>query len=374
MSTLFTNRRWILVFVATCISLGLSTAAAQNKKAQQQSTALPIKAAKARKPASETRVEIPGQVKAATNSMLSFRVSGLVEAIPVKSGDSVKKGDLIARLDTTHYDNLKSQAQANLKRAQAQAKDTKTEYERLRKLWAKKDVSQRRLENARAAMNSAKESVNAAQKQLDEAQKQLEYAHLKAPYDGLVARVPGSAHENVGAGQAIVKLVSRKLRFKAFIAPKIWTQKDDFTGYQCIFPALGDLEVKAQLHSIGSSALPPHRLVPVEVTLLKTGKLPVIPGMGGIMRITVKKQENDIACLLPASAVVATPKGKSQVWTVDQQSNTVQPKKVKTGQLLNGQIAITSGIQPGQWVVTAGQDVLSSGQKVKITHSPSSAK
>ncbi len=370
------SRRWMVVFIATYVAFGFAGVMAKDKKSQatdapEGSAVLPVKASRARKPASDVQFDVPGTVRAATDSMLSFRVSGLVETIPIKCGQPVKKGDLIAKLDTAHYESQKNQAQASLKQLQSRAKAAKTEYDRIRKLWAKKDVSQRKLENVRAAMQSAKESVIAARKRLDEAKRQLEYATLRAPYDGLIAHIPGSAHENVGAGQPIARLVSRKRRFKAFIPPKIWRRKDDFVGYRCVFPALGDAHVKARLHSIGSSALPPHRLIPLEVNLLETGKTPIIPGMEGIVRITVKKRQSDIACLLPASAIVATSKGQSQVWKVDRKNNTVKPIKVKTGELQNGMVVIKSGIQPGKWVVTAGQNVLNSGQKVRIVQSHS---
>ena len=78
-------------------------------------------------------------------------------------------------------------------------------------------------------------------------------------------------------------------------------------------------------------------------------------------------ETTDHAIVVPPGAVFAAESGQqSYVWVVDEKTRRVARREVETGQLTPVGIAITKGLQPGEWVVTAGVNSLRENQEVKI--------
>lgn len=328
---------------------------------------LPVKAVQATRTPRSYHLKFPGVVQADTQSALSFRVPGLIVALPINIGQAVQKGDLIARLDRSDYQDAVDQARDAQDRARVRLEDEQKHYARIRKLWADQDVSTSQLDAARTAARTAEEELRIAAQRLAEAKRRLDHAQLTAPYDGIIADKHVHAFQRVGVGQSVALLMDpSSLRLRAQLPTSLIPKKDQFTHYECIFPGLGDLALKAELEGIGPSALPPIRTFPITVKLSPPAHMPILPGTEGILNITVTNPHPADEVFVPVSAVVSTPKGKSRVWVVDRKSDKVQPHPVEIEGLHNGKIACKSGIQAGQWVITAGHSRLSPGLEVHI--------
>lgn len=328
---------------------------------------LPVKAAQATRIPRTYHLKFPGVVQVDTKSALSFRVPGLIVALPINIGQAVKKGDLIARLDMSDYQDAVDQARDARDRALARLQDEQKHYARVRKLWADQDVSTSQLDAARTAARTAEEQLRIADKRLTEAKRRLDHAKLTAPYDGIIADKHVHAFQRVGVGQSVALLVDpSSTRLRAQLPTALIPKKDKFTQYECIFPGLGDLSLKAELEGIGPSALPPIRTFPITVKLSPPAEMPILPGTEGSLRITVTNPHAAGEVLVPASAVVSTSGGKSRVWVVDRKSGKATPHSVDIEGLHTGKIVCKSGLQAGQWVITAGHSRLSSDTKVHI--------
>jgi len=332
-----------------------------------ESAVLPVKAVQARRIPASYPLRLPGVVQAHVESALSFRVPGLVTDLPVEIGQAVKRGDTIARLDASHYQNAVDQAQASVDQAQARWQDARAQYDRVRKLWADQDMSASQMDNARADTRAAEEGYRIAARQLAEARRELEYATLASPYDGIVADKQVRVFQTVEAGQPVVLLVDPgQVELRAQLPGSMLARKENFSNFRCVFPALGGLTLPAQIKGIGPSALPPNRTFPITVLLTRPPGTPVLPGTEGTLEITVTDPQPEEDILVPASAVVSDPGGQSLVWVVAPESGEVQPHPVQVEGLRDGDMALKTGVSPGQWVVTAGQDRLSPGRKVRI--------
>lgn len=333
---------------------------------------LPVKAVQTTRIPHIYHLKFPGMVQADTQSALSFRVPGLIVALPISIGQAVKKGDLIARLDMSDYQDAVDQARDARDRAMDRLQDEQQHYARVRKLWADQDVSTSQLDTARTAARTAEEEVRIAGKRLSEAERRLDHAKLTAPYDGIIADKHVHAFQRVGAGQSVALLVDpSSTRLRAQLPTALIPKKDRFTQYECTFPGVGGVTLKAALEGIGPSALPPIRTFPITVKLPPPADMPILPGTEGSLRITVTNPHAAGEVLVPAGAVVSTPEGKSRVWVVDRKSGKVTPHRVVIKGLHNGQIMCQSGVQAGEWVITAGHSRLSSDTKVHIVKPPS---
>jgi RND family efflux transporter MFP subunit len=334
---------------------------------QESKKPLPVKAVQVKKADGKQHLDYPGMVLTDNQSKLSFRVSGMVEEFPVKVGQALKKGQLVARLDNDHFINAREQARAAKRRAEVRTRNASSEYQRLINLLSHRDISKQRLQNAKTQAKTAEEDFNIAQKRLAEAERQLSYTILKAPFDGIVASKKIHSFQTVRAGESIVLLVdSSDLLFRVQLPTSLLSRRDDFKKFECIFPALNGQKIEAKLHGVGPSALPPLRTFSLTVELDLTPKLPIMPGTEGILRITASSDTSQNLILVPASAVTGDYHGTPRVWIADPKSKRAHPQAVKLGGLHEGKMSVESGLSLGEWVITAGQAHLNPGQKIKI--------
>lgn len=132
-----------------------------------------------------------GQAWAAEKIELSTRVSGVVAEVLVKTGQRVKKGTVLLRLDKTVLQARLDEAVAAQAQAQAEATDAGREFERAQELFDRTVSSTSELEAATLRHARARASLSAAGARRAIAQKDLADADLRAPVDGVVSAVPG---------------------------------------------------------------------------------------------------------------------------------------------------------------------------------------
>lgn len=132
-----------------------------------------------------------GQAWAAEKLELSTRVSGVVAEVLVKTGQHVKKGTVLLRLDKGVLQARLDEAAAEHALAQAEEADAGREFERAQELFNRTVSSTSELEAATLRHARARASLAAASARRAIAQKNLVDADLRAPVDGVVSAVPG---------------------------------------------------------------------------------------------------------------------------------------------------------------------------------------
>jgi HlyD family secretion protein len=145
------------------------------------------------------------------------QVSGSISQIFVDFNSHVKKGQLVARLDTTFLYAAVQDAQASLRRAQANESLARRTVERTQSLLDKGLAAQADLDQASADYESAKASLSSAQAQLDRAKINLAYASITSPIAGVVI------NRNVDVGQTVAASLS---------TPTLFTIADDLSKMQ----------------------------------------------------------------------------------------------------------------------------------------------
>ena len=136
---------------------------------------------------------------AADKVELTTRVSGVVDQVLVKAGQSVKKGAILLRLDKTILQARFDEAVAEQARAQADEADAKREFDRAQELFNRTVSSTTELDAAALRQARAQATLSAATARRVIAQKNLDDAELKAPFDGVVGAVPGAPGTVVAA-------------------------------------------------------------------------------------------------------------------------------------------------------------------------------
>lgn len=161
----------------------------------------------------EKVVNATGEVKAIELVTVGAQTSGKIEYLPVKVGQKIKKGELIAQIDSTTQKNDVESTKAKLTSLQAQLdaakisrKIAEKQFDRMQRLRKRDAASEEDLENANDAFESAKAKVTELEASIAEtklalntAQTNLGYTKITAPLDGIVVSVPVKTGQTVNA-------------------------------------------------------------------------------------------------------------------------------------------------------------------------------
>ncbi|MFO7817902.1 MAG: efflux RND transporter periplasmic adaptor subunit [Thermodesulfobacteriota bacterium] len=315
-----------------------------------------------RQQAALTTHTFSGKAKNSQTSQLSFRVSGLIEQLPIQVGSRVQKGQIIARLESDDYRLQVSQAQAKLEAIRSRYKEVSQDFKRMRDLLAQEVISQSRFEEAESAFKSVSANIKEAEKSLQIARRNLSYTTLKAPTSGIISRVPVEKFQNIKSGQPVATLLSGKsIEVVAGVPDKLIYSLNPGQEAKVRFNALPQKNFNATITKISmqSSALSTY---PVTVALDRPGSQ-IRPGMSALVSFFFKPKTPE-SIFIPLSAVVHEPYGAKFVWVVTPETRTVQKKKVRTGTIRDKRVEILKGLSAGDEIVIRGAHRLHTNDKI----------
>lgn len=314
--------------------------------------------------------KFPGRAKAVQEVELSFRVSGPLITLPVKVGDTVKKGDVVARIDPRDFMVQVRNVEAQLAQTLAVAKRTEADLKRLQGVRSKNPgfVSQVDFDAAVQNRDAARANVGSIRASVAGAQDQIEYTNLKAPFDGIVVDTYVENFEDVAAKQPIVRIVDdSRIEFVVNIPENLISLVPEVREVQVEFDALPGQPVPARVKEIGAEASATTRTYPVTLIMDQPANKKILPGMAGKASGTPPDGMSPAGAEVPVSAVFADDEGdQSFVWVIDEQGKTVSRRPVKTGDLTERGVWVTEGLSAGEWIATAGVNYLREGQRVRL--------
>ena len=145
-----------------------------------------------------------GVVEATRQSTVSAQISGRVKEIYFDVGDSVKKGQLILRIDQREAAQALAGSQAQVMQSQAAMQNAKANYERARQMFAQKFISQAALDKAESDYKVALAQAAASQAGESQAALAQDYTAVVAPYGGVVAARLVEVGEMVTVGRPLM--------------------------------------------------------------------------------------------------------------------------------------------------------------------------
>lgn len=303
-----------------------------------------------------------GEVKPRYETRLAFRVPGQIVERRIEVGSVVSAGQVLAVLDAKDLKLAESAANAQLAQAETQATLAEADFKRYTELRAKNFISQAEFERREAQVKQARESVAAARAENERLKNQVGYGALVAPHAGVITAIEAEAGQVVAAGQPVARLARQEEREIAFSVPEHLLQA---------VKAAKDIEVRlwskpdnayvGRLRELAPVADTASRTYPARLTIVKSDRELAL-GMTAEVRVRTKHTET---IRVPLSAMFHQ-ENKPAVWVVDGNPAAVQLVPVVTGEVRGDTVEITSGLTPGQTVVTAGVHMLAPGQKVRL--------
>ena len=299
-----------------------------------------------------------GTVAAVQGVTVGADLPGIVDRIAFESGRTVREGDVLVQLDTR-------QEQAQLAAAEAQLDLARLNFERMRGLVEQDAVSRAEYDNAAAAHKQA-------EARLREIRAVIERKTIRAPFSGMLGIRQVNLGQYLNGGDPVVPLQSLDPIYVNFGVPQQDAGRIRAGGRVRITAAdLGAAEFAGRVTAIDSVVDQTTRNVQVQATLANPGGR-LRPGMFVQTELVLGSSRPVIA--LPASAINYAPYGDS-VFVVTQLKDPsgqtyrgVRQQVVRLGGSRGDQIAVISGVNPGEEVVSSGVFKLRNGAAVRINN------
>ena len=244
------------------------------------------------------QVRATGTINPMRTVQVGSQVSGIIEKIYVDFNSEVKRGQMIAQIDSTALNASVKQAEANVERNQAQVNDAKRNFTRTTELFKKNLVSQADLDATTTAYESAIAQLKQTQAALDQSRVNLRYAIIRAPIDGVVISRDVDVGQTVASSFQTPKLFSiandlRRMQVEASVDEADIGQITIGQEVTFTVDAYPDEQFSGSVSQVRLSPITVQNVVTYTVIIdVPNPDLKLRPGMTATVSILVNKREN----------------------------------------------------------------------------------
>jgi membrane fusion protein, multidrug efflux system len=309
-----------------------------------------------------------GTVTAFYTANIKTRVDGQIMKVNFQEGQVVKEGEALIEIDVRPYQAALDQMQAALFRDQAQLRDAKLNYDRYVTLIPSGSIAQQQVDTQKALVDQLDGTVRNDQAQIETAKINVIYCHITAPFTGRVGLRQVDPGNIVHAADTNPMLILTQLQPIAVIFP---LPEDNLPSIAKAMKT-ATLEVDAYSRD-DQNKLGVGKLLTIDNEIdptTATAKLKAVfdnkdnqlwPNQFVNAHLLLETRKN--STVLPTAAVLRGPQG-TYVYAVNS-DKTVDDRPVTVSLTQGNTTVVTSGLNPGDIVVTDGQDKLQKGSHVE---------
>ena len=300
-----------------------------------------------------------GIVAARVQSDLGFRVPGKVLERLIDTGQPVRRGQALMRIDPRDLALALRAHEEAVAAANARVRQTSQEESRYRELVARGAVSKSAYDKVRMDAESARADLNAAQAQADVARNQTSYAVLFADADGVVVEALAEPGQVVAAGQVVVRVAHAGPREAIVELPETLRPAIGSTGRATLYGS--GLTGSAQLRQLSDAANRQTRTF--EARYVLADPLADAP-LGSTISIQLANVEPHPALQVPIGAIFDAGNGAG-VWLVEGETPRVTWRAVEIVRLGDEAALVVGNVKAGDRVVALGAHLLHEGEQVR---------
>jgi RND family efflux transporter MFP subunit len=306
-----------------------------------------------------------GIVAARVQSDLGFRVPGKVLERLIDTGQTVKRGQALMRIDPADLRLAMRAHEEAVAAARALARQTAEDEGRYRDLVAAGAVSASAYDKVKAGAESARAQLNAAEAQAEVARNETSYAVLRTDADGVVVETLAEPGQVVNAGQVVVRVAHAGSREAVIELPETLRPAIGSTGHATLYG--NGLTGATTLRQLSDSANRQTRTF--EARYVLEGRLADAP-LGSTITVHVpaahiSDSRSAPALQVPIGAIFDPGKGPG-VWLVEGESPQVTWRAVQIASLGDGSAAVLGHLEAGDRVVALGAHLLREGEHVRL--------
>ena len=312
---------------------------------------------------------ITGSIQPERRADLRAEVSAVVLHVLKENGDTVRRGDLLVRLDDTAIRDSLASAEAADRAAKLAFEQAERQFERMKTLRTSGMASAQALDDAEGRRNAAQSDLEAAKARVVLARQQMQRTEVRSPFDGVVSERKVSAGDTAQVGKELLKVIDpRSMRFEALVSAD--NVGDVKVGQKVHFRVngYGDQEFAGKVRRMNPAANPTTRQVEVLVDFVGDNQ----PRLAGLYAEGRLETQTMNSLTLPATAIVRDG-DRASAWKVNGEklqkvSVTLADRDARTGEYV-----VKAGLAEGDQVIKYPNAMLKEGQTVQASVTPKSS-
>lgn len=348
---------WLVAMLATALAGCGEPSASEGAEAAPR----PVRVAQVALEEQARHLRFSGITRSSRRATLAFQVSGTLAERPVEVGQTVRRGQLLARLYNPALAPAVDAAAARVAELDARLAQLARDVQRAEDVYARKLISIAEVERVRSEQQVTLASRDLAAAQLAEARQQLAQASMHAPFEASVDAVVFEPGEFVAAGQAAVILSgSGPLEVEFGVPESLVNLFAPGAPVSLALPFLEDREVSGRVLHVGEAGGRAGGLFPVEV-VLDEGAADLRPGLTAELHLPVPAEPT---LVVPLAAILDPGTGQPRVFRVTE--GRIEPVYVRVGRLQGSHVEVSGPLRQGDQVVVTSLGSLTPGQRVEI--------
>lgn len=321
---------------------------------------VPVKVAAVEEKTVSEQISLIGTAEAIAQSTVAAEVSGIVERYPIREGDYIGKGEVLAKLKSTYLQLQIKAAVAKREQIRANLHLAEKEYERTKSLKTTNSIAEKNYDEAFYNRQALSQQLLASEAEID----QLEYEHeqktVAAPFSGYVAEEHTQIGEYINPGGTVATLLDlHQIQITVDVPERYTVMLAPGSQVKVIIGSISDAFIKGKIYAVLPQGDPDSRTFPVRINL-PNPEMKIRSGMEAIVYFDLSNTKN--ALLVPKDAVVTAGTSKLVFAVLGQKAVPIQ---VKVLGYYDGSVAVEGNLQPGMPVVIRGNERLMPGQAVQ---------
>jgi RND family efflux transporter MFP subunit len=312
---------------------------------------VPVKIINLEKGTFNTTIQASGNFSTKDETLLSFKVGGIVSKVLVQEGEAIQKGQLLATLDLTEI-------QAGLNQAKLAYEKALRDYERAGRLYKDSVATLEQFQNSKTALDIAEQQLKASEFNLG-------YSQIKATQNGYVLKKFVNAGQQVSSGAPVLQINGANQGnwvLQATVNDQNWSQIAPEDAAIILLENSRD-SIPSKVIRKSQAADPMTGSYWVEVALENSKDLQLASGMFG--RVIIRPSTQLEGWQIPYEALLDAQGGEGFVFVTDDQT-TAKKIKVRLGKISPSTIQVVSGLENHTSLIVSGSAYLTEGSTIFI--------
>lgn len=308
---------------------------------------------------SDTQLRVDGVVEAVRYTQISPQISGAIVKLPVRAGDVIKTGQLLASVDARAAQQNASASNAQVEAARASLMIAEKDYARQKLLFEKNFISQAQLDRALSQFNASSAQAKSQIAQAAAVQTQSGFYTIQAPYNGIVSNMPSAVGDMAMPGQPIMTVYDpTEMRVILNVPQTHIAYLKSNQALRITFPSLPEAQrsITVNKYTLLPAADASTHTAQIRVDLPKNMK-GLSPGLFAQTELTINNanknsnQTTQAARLyVPTTAIIKRAQFQA-VYVVNAQGKALL-RQIKAGSIMGNEQEVLSGVSQGELVAT----------------------
>lgn len=293
------------------------------------------------------KIDLPAEIEPLEDLTVRAEVGGQVLEVPVKEGQEVKRGQILARLDDRDYLSALRRVEANYKLAKA-------EYNRISALAEKRVTAKSQLDSIEAQLKDLEAQMAAANLALTR-------TAISAPIAGRLNRQKAKEGDFIAKGDPVAQILqTNRVKVRVGVPESDVAAVFELEEAEVVIEALGGLRVRGRKSFLSHQPSTLARLYDLEL-MLENPDGRILPGM--FARVELIKEVYPRALVIPLYAVIAQ---GEQHYVFVENGGLAKKRFITLGALEGWQVQVVKGLSPQDKVIVVGHRLLEEDQPVEV--------